>query len=131
MSAKSHVLAGLIEKRSDLSGQIEETKRRLGQLIKDVQAIDHAIILFDPNADVLAIPTKTRAAARARAQVGGDVGRDTLNIIRRAARPLSVREIAEGILADRKIDPSDDRAARAARNKVNSAVRRFAAQGLL
>jgi hypothetical protein len=88
-------------------------------------------LLFDPKADVLAIPTKTKAMARARARIGGDVGRDTLDVIRRAGRPLSVREIADKILAARQLDTTDERLARAARNKVNSALRRYAGQGLL
>ena len=125
------VLSGLIEKRAQLAGQIEETKRALAVLVRDIDAIDHAIRLFDPRVDVLAIPAKTKRMTKARAQLGGDVGRDVLDIVRAAGVPQSIREISSRILADRHLDESDERVFRVMRGRVYAVLRHYTAQGLL
>jgi hypothetical protein len=125
------VLSGLILKRAELAGQIEETKHALAALIRDIDAIDHAIRLFDPSINVLAIPAKTKRMTKSRAQLGGDVGRDVLDILRTAGVPLSIDAIASRILIDRRLDGNDERLGRVARGKVYAVLRRYSAQGLL
>jgi hypothetical protein len=47
-----HVLGGLAGKRGELAGQIEHTQALLRRLVTELDTIDAAIRLFDPNADL-------------------------------------------------------------------------------
>jgi hypothetical protein len=50
-----HVLAGLTKKRAEIAGQIEHAQQALRKLVTDLDSIDAAIRLFDPQADIQAI----------------------------------------------------------------------------
>jgi len=47
-----HVIGGLTRKRGELAGQIEHTQALLRKLVTELDTIDAAIRLFDPNADL-------------------------------------------------------------------------------
>jgi hypothetical protein len=53
-----HVLGGLTRKRAEIAGQIEHTQATLRKLVIDLDAIDAAIRIFDPDADIGAIKAK-------------------------------------------------------------------------
>jgi hypothetical protein len=53
-----HVFGGLIRKRAEIAGQIEHTQDALRKLVIDLDAMDAAIRIFDPNADIGAIQPK-------------------------------------------------------------------------
>ena len=53
-----HVLGGLTRKRAEIAGQIEHTQAALRKLVTDLDAIDAAIRIFDPEADIGAIKAK-------------------------------------------------------------------------
>ena len=64
---KSHVLAGLIDKRAELAGKIDQKQSLLVALLADLSAIDTAIRLFDPTVRLTeitmkAIPPRSGAA---------------------------------------------------------------------
>ena len=45
---RPNTLAGLVEKRAEIAGQIAHTRATLRQLIIDLDHVDAAIRLFDP-----------------------------------------------------------------------------------
>ena len=49
---RPNTVAGLIEKRREIAGQIEHHQRALNELIIDLDHVDHTIRLFDPDCDV-------------------------------------------------------------------------------
>ena len=52
MSDHPHTVAGLIEKRREIAGQIEHTQRELRNLVVTLDHLDATIRLFDPDADL-------------------------------------------------------------------------------
>jgi hypothetical protein len=60
---RPNTLAGLSEKRAEIAGQISHTRAALRQLIIDLDHIDAAIRLFDPNYDVEGIRQKIPSTA--------------------------------------------------------------------
>lgn len=50
--AQSHVLAGLVSKRGELVGRIEELQRALDDLTADVNTLDGSIKIFDPGTTI-------------------------------------------------------------------------------
>ena len=52
-----HVISGLTRKRGEIAGEIERTQHLLRKLVTELDAIDQAIRIFDPNADIGKIKT--------------------------------------------------------------------------
>ena len=55
---RPNTLAGLVEKRAEIAGQIAHTRAVLRQLIIDLDHVDAAIRIFDPSYDVEGIRQK-------------------------------------------------------------------------
>jgi hypothetical protein len=60
---RPNTLAGLVEKRAEIAGQIAHTSAVLRQLIIDLDHVDAAIRIFDPNYKVEGIRQKLPANA--------------------------------------------------------------------
>ncbi len=98
--AESHVVSGLVAKRAELAGQIEQCRQELGRLVANMGHLDGSIKLFAPDYKLEGIRAKT---PRQRNQFfrQGECQRLVLEIFRDAEEALSVRHIAE-ILLQRK-----------------------------
>ena len=53
-----YVLTGLVKRRAELAGEIEETHNRLRKMIEDLEKHDSVILQFDPSHQVEAIRPK-------------------------------------------------------------------------
>ncbi len=98
--AESHVVSGLVAKRAELAGQVEQCRLELERLVADMGHLDGSIKLFAPDFKLDGIPAK-RPRQRNQFFRQGECQRLVLEIFRNAEEPLSVRHIAE-ILLQRK-----------------------------
>ena len=100
------VISGLRKKRAEVSGDLIAAEKRILQLRADLDCLDGAIRLFDPTAE----PGKIRPV-RVRRTPGmiprGQCSRAILDMLRRAAEPMTVREIAAQLAEDYRVDASD------------------------
>jgi hypothetical protein len=69
---RPNTLAGLVEKRAEIAGKVSQARAVLRQLIIDLDHVDAAIRLFDPNYDVAGIRQKIPSAAHR--AIRGDAG---------------------------------------------------------
>ena len=95
----------MIEKRAQLAGEISHTRAKLRQLIIDLDHIDAAIRLFDPDYDVEGIRQKIPTAAHR--ALRGDVTRATLDALRDAPGPMKTKELARRVMAERGLNTAD------------------------
>ncbi len=101
-----HVLGGLIRKRSEIAGKIEHTQAALRQLVADLDSIDAAIKLFDPEADIPAI--KPRQYPPRHAAFRGEMMRHVMGCLRLAdGKPVTTRDIALVVMKARGLNPED------------------------
>jgi hypothetical protein len=101
-----HVLAGLTRKRSEIAGQIERTQDALRKLVGDLDAIDAAIRLFDPEADITAI--RSRQYPPRHAAFRGEMMRHVMGCLRLAeGKPVTTRDIATVVMKARGLNPED------------------------
>ena len=77
---RPNTMAGLVEKRAEIAGEIAHTRAKLRQLIIDLDHVDAAIRLFDPNYDVEGIRQKIPSAAHR--AIRGDMTRAMLGALR-------------------------------------------------
>ena len=97
---RPNTVAGLIEKHRTIAGQIDATRKALDALVFDLGAVEHTIRLFDPDAQLgRAKPARAHEAA-----FKGEMRRDVIAALRAAQAPLTSIDIAEQIVAARKLD---------------------------
>lgn len=89
--AESHVIAGLLRKRAEIAGQIEHAHQRLNELIADLDYIDNAIRIIDPNCD--ATLTKTKPYPPRMGSFRGEMSRFVLGHLRSIKEPATTLEI--------------------------------------
>lgn len=100
---RPNTVAGLIEKHREIAGKIEATRKTLAALVIDLEALEHSIRLFDPDAKL----GRAKPLPSPHAAFKGEMRRDVLAALRAATGPLTSLDIAEQVVAVRKLDPSD------------------------
>lgn len=128
MSERPNTVAGLIEKRREISGQIEHLQQQLNDLVIDLDHVDHCIHLFAPDLDVsLARPKQFPARHGA---YRGEMQRFVLGALRNASGPLTTLEMAVEVVKGRGLDPNDARAVSLIRKRVGACLYRLVDKGL-
>jgi len=101
---RPNTIAGLLDKRAEIAGMIKFHRKELQKLVLDLDHIDAAIRLFEPNADLKVVPKRYPTKHRA---FKGEVGRLIMRCLREAEGPLTSLEITKVQIAERglKADP--------------------------
>ena len=91
----------------------ESLQGQLRQAVIDLDHVEAALKLFDPEVDLSALPA--RKIAPVSYDTKGDTGRIILETLRNATKPLSTAQIAEAVMVARRLDfrrqdpvPGDD-----------------------
>ena len=95
--AESHVVSGLVAKRSELSGLLAQHQEVIRQLATSICNIDGAIKLFDSDYDLRTIKSKAPRQANYWFEPGV-MPRMILDELRIADGQLTTRQIAENML---------------------------------
>lgn len=115
-----HVLSGLVRKRAEIAGQIEHAQLALRKLVTDLDAIDAAIRIFDPNADTGAIPNRQYPPRHAAFR--GEMMRHVMGALRLAEGPVTSRDIARTVMVARGLDPEDPTMLQMIRKRVGACL---------
>jgi hypothetical protein len=109
MTGKStgvHALSGLVGKRAEIAGQITQTRATLRQLIADLDHVDAAIRIFDPEFNIEGIRPKAPAALFP-VSFRGEFVRVILDMMREAKGPVTTKEIAMHVMRGRDLNTAD------------------------
>ena len=68
------VLNGLVKRRAQLAGDIENTHEALRKMVLDLESLDATIVQFDPDFQVETTKPKAFRPPKVRAPVHGDLG---------------------------------------------------------
>ena len=115
-----HVLGGFTRKRAEIAGQIEHARATLRKLITDLDAIDVAIRIFDPKADICEI--KAKAYPPRHAAFRGEMMRHVMGCLRMATEPVTSRDIATVVMKARGLNPDDAELAVTIRKRVGACM---------
>ena len=101
-----HVLSQLISKRAELKAEMNYLLKKANKLDKIIESIDVSIKVFDPEFNLDEIRDKQY---RRKFQLfkHGEGNKLTLDILRRANKPLTTREIAKEIMKIKKLNHED------------------------
>lgn len=121
---RPNTVAGLIEKHRQIAGQIEAKRRELDCLVSDLEAVEHTIRLFDPDAQL----GRAKPLPSPHAAFKGEMRRDVLAALRAAQEPLTSLDIARQVIAARKL-PGDPQTVSMIRKRVGAALWKLRAKG--
>src|SRR5260370_12230702 len=113
------VLNGLVKRRAQLAGDIENTHDALRKMVRDLESLDATIVQFDPDYKVETIQPKAFRPPKDwsnRRQMSPII----LSVLRQASEPLTTLDIA---LQLRALDKSDLRLLRLMTKRVGVALR--------
>jgi|SRR5579883_1095054 len=124
-----HVLSGLIRKRKEIAGRIEDVQLTMRQLIIDLDNIDATIRLFQPDIDLEEItpsPLPPRHSA-----FKGEMSRIILGALRNMGRPMTSRELTYHVMAERSLNVSDKRLVRLIQKRIGACLKHYRMRGTL
>jgi hypothetical protein len=104
--AESHVVTGLVAKRSELIGLAEHYAQELDRLDVDLKHLDAAIKLFAPEMDLRTLPPK-RFRETNRIFRQGECPRLVLEVLREGGRTFNTLEIAQRVTDKKRLDASN------------------------
>jgi hypothetical protein len=131
IASKDHVVSGLIEKRRELAGIIDELQRQLDQHRADLTHIDGALRVLATDLDPETIRPK-RTYRRNRYFARNELSRLCLDVLRTAAgEVLSTDDIAGRVIAAKGFDDGDAILRAAIREQVGSTVKRLHRNGAI
>lgn len=101
--AESHVVSGLVSKRSELIGVIDYHQNKIKQIKADMASVDAAIKVFDPDYDLRTIKAK-QYRAKNNFFKHGEGNTLLLDIMREASGTLSSSGILEEVARRKGFD---------------------------
>jgi hypothetical protein len=123
-------LLGLVRKRAELAGDIERTQDDVQRMIRELEALDSTIKLFDADYEIKTIRAKTFRPPPDWAN-RGEMTRICLNVLRQAAEPLTTRDIAFQLMQERALDTGHQPLVRLMTKRCGVALRRQRDVGLV
>src|ERR1700680_4808945 len=124
-ASKDHVVSGLIDKRRELAGIIDELQRQLDQHRADLSHIDGVLRILASDLDPETIRPK-RTYRRNRYFARNELSRLCLGVLRTAAGELlSTDDITGRVIATKGFDLADAILRAAIREQVGSTVKRL------
>ena len=128
-ASRDHIVAGLIEKRRELAGIIDELQRQLDQHRADLTHIDGVLRVLAADLDPEKIRPK-RLYRRNRYFARNELSRLCLSVLRTAAgEPLSTNDIAGRVIAAKGFNVGDGVLRRAISDQVGDIMKRLHRRG--
>jgi hypothetical protein len=127
--ADPHVITALVRLRSQLSGDIETTHAKLKQMILDLEHLDRTLLMFDPDYKVETIKPRAFRPPDDWSR-RGEMTRLILGILRKAAEPMSARDVAMQLMLERALDTTSDKLVRLMAKRCGVALRGMRDRGI-
>ncbi len=106
--AESHVVSGLAAKRAELAGLIDHHRKEAVRIADALLHLDATLKLFAPEIDMRSIRAKTYMDRSAHFRPG-EGQRAILDLLRTSGRPLTSRELADAVIAEREMENTPER----------------------
>jgi len=120
----THVVSALKTKRIQVASQIESLQGQLRQATIDLDHVEAALRLFDPEVDLAAL--SPRKVAPVLYDTKGDTGRVILETLRGSMRPVSTAQICDAVMVARGLDTNDKGLCRVMMRRTNADLKHWA-----
>jgi hypothetical protein len=123
MMTDTHVVSALKAKRIQVASQIESLQGQLRRATIDLDHVEAALRLFDPDVDMAALAP--RKVAPILYDTKGDTGRVILETLRTAMRPLTTAQVCEAVMLARGLDTNDKGLCRVMMRRTNANLKHW------
>ena len=120
---------GLLRKRAELSMEVDALRNQLGVLLAALDNVDATIRVFKPDIDIGDMPE--RLAPPPSAAFRGEVQRFLLHTLKASDRPLSTSQLAEAVMASRRLNASDRMLAKLILRRTGHSLGRLRRAGMI
>jgi len=124
-----HTISGLVRKRAEIAGRIEQFQREIHGLATDLNNIDAAIRIFDPTYNTNIIQSKMPRGVYYAYR--GEITRVLLDTLRDAKTPMSTPDLAFKVMAARGMDATDKALKKRMVVRTGKALRTQRAKGVV
>lgn len=126
---RPNTVAGLVEKRGQIAGEIELAQIKLRRLIADMDAVDTVLRMFAPELATETIKTR-KPRGPAHQAMRGEVKRIVLDALREATGPVTTAHVAERVMAGRGLPASDPELRDLFGRRVGACLRKLELKGV-
>lgn len=119
----TYVISGLVKRRSTLSGEIARAQARLRKMHSDLATLDATIRMFDVDYPIGRIKPRGECY-RKDWKSRGEMIRLIFSILRNTSRPMTVREIAIEVMANKQMDTNNRKAVESMWQRVGRTLRK-------
>lgn len=127
--ALPHVVTGLIQKRREIAGKIEDLQRQMKEAVVDLDHVEASIRIFKPDIDLDEI--MPRPVPPPHAAFKGEVTRILLEALRKTTRPLSTRELTYVVMDWRTMPRTDAKLVRLMQQRTGACLAHWRRRGYL
>ena len=125
----NHAIPALLKKRTELAREIDAGQARLVNMLSDLNALDCAIRLFDPD---IALPEVFMKPLPPRDGAGrGQMATTVLAILREQSSPMQTEAIRDEVMRRRGLSLADRPLARMMLARVHSCLRAQRKRGIV
>jgi hypothetical protein len=125
----NHAIAALLKKRTELPREIDARQAELVNMLSDLNALDCAIRLFDPDIElpeVIMKPLPPRDGAGR-----GQMSTTVLAVLRTASEPMQTEALGDEVMRRRGLSLADRPLARMMLGRVHSCLRAQRKRGIV
>lgn len=119
----THVVSALKTKSIQVASQIESLQGQLRQATIDLDHVEAALRLFDPEVDLAAL--SPRKVAPVLYDTKGDTGRIILETLRTSMRPLTTAQVCDAVMLARGLDTNDKGLCRMMMRRTNANLKHW------
>lgn len=121
-------MSGLIKKRAEIVGLINECRERTDMMLSQLDALDQVIRVFDPYIDFEDMPVKRVAPPHVAFR--GEITRFLLDVLRQAKKPLSTHELGIIVMDQRRLNTADKILCRTISARTGNVLRKMRDKGM-
>ena len=126
--SETHVVSALKEKRAEIAGLVAHHERLAAQHRSNLAFVDGTLRLFAPEIEPEAIPAKAHREYDRRFG-NGELARLIRDTMRRLAKPVSVGNLAEAIMASKGLDVGAADEMASVKKSIQQTLRKFEKSG--
>lgn len=120
---------GLVKKRAEIAGRIQAIQEEAARLIADLDHLDAALRIMDPEIDFEVLPVKMLPPPNAAFR--GEFQRSLLEMLRGVQRWQTTDELAGRVMVQRRMNDSDRALRVLTRKRVGHALTRLRRKGVV
>lgn len=123
------VISGLMKRRAELAGRVEEAQTQLRQLLNDIDSIDTTLRIFQPDIDLEEIkpkPLPPRFPA-----YKGEIARIVLTALRQTTEKLTTRDLTIRVMTERGLNLKDRKLMSEMAKRTGACLEQYRNRGLV